>query len=54
MHKVLIVEDDLHTRRMLTLVLTRDRMLRLRRFEVLAAADGREGLGSFASIGLIC
>lgn len=47
MPKVLIVEDDLHTRRMLTLVLTRDRMLRLRRFEVLAAADGREGLTLF-------
>ena len=45
--KVLVVEDDLHTRRMISLVLTRDRMLRYQRLEVVTAANGLEGLRSF-------
>jgi CheY-like chemotaxis protein/tetratricopeptide (TPR) repeat protein len=45
--RVLVVEDDLHTRRMIALVLTRDRMLRYRRLEVVTAANGLEGLRAF-------
>lgn len=42
--KVLVIEDDLHTRRMVSLVLTRDRMLRYHKLDVLAAANGVEGI----------
>ncbi len=45
--RVLVVEDDLHTRRMIALVLTRDRLLRYRRLEVVTAANGLEGLKAF-------
>jgi DNA-binding response OmpR family regulator len=45
--KILVVEDDLRTRRMINLVLERDRMLRYRQLEVYSAADGEEGLDLF-------
>ncbi|MBW2735120.1 MAG: response regulator [Deltaproteobacteria bacterium] len=45
--KVLIVEDDPNTRRMVEVVLKRDRMLRYQELEVFVASDGEEGLEIF-------
>ncbi|MBK8481383.1 MAG: response regulator [Proteobacteria bacterium] len=45
--KVLVVEDDLHTRNIIEMVLKRDRMLRYHQLEVLTASDGAEGLALF-------
>ncbi|MCC6749017.1 MAG: response regulator [Deltaproteobacteria bacterium] len=45
--KVLVVEDDIHTRRIVEQVLVRDQMLRYLNIEVIGAADGQEGLDLF-------
>ncbi|MBK6847004.1 MAG: response regulator [Proteobacteria bacterium] len=49
--KVLVVEDDLHTRNIIEMVLKRDRMLRYHQLEVLTASDGAEGLALFRQHG---
>ena len=50
--KVLVVEDDLHTRNIIEMVLKRDRMLRYHQLEVLTASDAlfrnAAGPGEFA------
>ncbi|MCB9556497.1 MAG: response regulator [Deltaproteobacteria bacterium] len=45
--RVLVVEDDLHTRKILERMLVNNRLLRHLSIEVLCAADGREGLQQF-------
>jgi CheY-like chemotaxis protein/tetratricopeptide (TPR) repeat protein len=45
--KVLVVEDDLHTRNIIEMVLKRDRMLRYHQLDVICAGDGEEGLALF-------
>lgn len=45
--KILVVEDDLHTRNIIEMVLKRDRMLRYHQLEVICAGDGEEGLQLF-------
>jgi DNA-binding response OmpR family regulator len=47
--KVLVVEDDVHARNILTTLLTRDVSLRHLNIEPLQASDGEEGLEQFHS-----
>jgi CheY-like chemotaxis protein/tetratricopeptide (TPR) repeat protein len=42
--KVLVIEDDLHTQRILTQILTRETTLRPLQLQVVLAVDGEEGL----------
>ena len=46
--KVLIVEDDLHTRKIIANILSRDQILRYYKLEVLSASDGEEGFAAFS------